>query len=383
MKKVAKVFLIVGLALTLGGAILGAVGLVWHSAEVDAGMYDGKYITRQGTTFKLRSVVDEDRKVEEPYQSLYMSVDIFQVTVLPSEDGTTHVHAKNVPEGFLNLEVHDGTLVLSQNSTDWGPFSMDGFFTSLYDLKPEITLYLPEQQLEDVTLWASTSDILWKTSMFADSVNLDIGVGDMEIQELRAEDARLNSSAGNLLVSGGEVRKLHAIGESGTMDLRALHVDEAVFDAGVGDIQITDCEFDRLEYDGDIGRTQMENVSVQTMADIRADIGDFEGRNVSLNNAKIEASVGQLTLEGELLGECSVKQDIGDVHLTLAKDVPLAVNVASVDLGQIRVEGSNGGETIYGDGLPMTVNGGFLNDSQAENSLTVRGGIGNMRIEFK
>lgn len=135
---------------------------------------------------------------------------------------------------------------------------------------------------------------------------------------------------------------------AGKITIEALHTQDLIVSAGAGDVYGSHVVADEVSIDGGVGNVNLTDISFR--------------------NADLNCGVGNLKIEGELLGDNKIECGVGDVDLELeGNEEDYDLNVDS-GVGTVRVNDEK-------------ISGRYNNDN-ADNSIDINGGIGNVRIKF-
>ena len=144
--------------------------------------------------------------------------------------------------------------------------------------------------------------------------------------------------------------------------------------SGVGELDIHDINVEKFNLSAGVGEVNIYDAKISKDAEIRAGVGEVNFKDSTVTNMDIKSGVGSFSFSGTALGKTSVKGGIGEVDLKIdgaEKDYDFDV---SAGLGEVIINGKKSKN--------------FLADRQksgsiAQNSITVKGGIGSIRIRFK
>jgi len=144
--------------------------------------------------------------------------------------------------------------------------------------------------------------------------------------------------------------------------------------SGVGELDIHDINVEKFNLSAGVGEVNIYDAKISKDAEIRAGVGEVNFKDSTVTNMDIKSGVGSFSFSGTAMGKTSVKGGIGEVDLKIdgaEKDYDFDV---SAGLGEVIINGKKSKN--------------FLADRQksgsiAQNSITVKGGIGSIRIRFK
>jgi len=144
--------------------------------------------------------------------------------------------------------------------------------------------------------------------------------------------------------------------------------------SGVGELDIHDINVEKFNLSAGVGEVNIYDAKISKDAEIKAGVGEVNFKDSTVTNMDIKSGVGSFSFSGTALGKTSVKGGIGEVDLKIngsEKDYDFDV---SAGLGEVIINGKKS-KTFLADRQKS--------GSIAQNSITVKGGIGSIRIRFK
>lgn len=185
---------------------------------------------------------------KEDIKNLYLDSDIGDIDVVVGNE--FKVVAQNVSESF-NCTLEGDTLNIIENKEGISNFKGNN---------TKITLYIP-------------NDVVFNT------VNLDLNVGDNNIQSLRTNKLNLNSGTGQIDIGYLEV------------------LENAIITSGVGELDIENSDINNLELEAGIGECDIRG-TLKGNTTIKADVGSINIRLNSFNNTTdkiiVEKGIGEI-----------------------------------------------------------------------------------------
>lgn len=144
--------------------------------------------------------------------------------------------------------------------------------------------------------------------------------------------------------------------------------------SGVGELNISKINVEKFNLAAGVGEVNIYDAKISKDAEIRAGVGEVNFKDSTVTNMDIKSGIGSFSFSGTALGKTSVKGGIGEVDLKIdgaEKDYDFDV---SAGLGEVIINGKKS-KTFLADRQKS--------GSIAQNSITVKGGIGSVRIRFK
>lgn len=174
------------------------------------------------------------------------------------------IDAKSVSENY-SCELDDkGTIIIRNKNTK-------SFVFSWFRRNSTIKIYIPKE-------------------LELKSVNLDLGVGDVKIQELAAKELIIDSGIGEIQLKDSKIMNLEA-------------------DFGIGDFKTEDCQMGNIQVENGIGDIRLNLIG---------DINDYEIEvDKGLGDSKINDENIKYYKEGEPIYEISCDSGIGDIKINI------------------------------------------------------------------
>lgn len=181
----------------------------------------------------------------------------------------------------LTVKQNDGVLKIENKK---------GFWNS-YNAAAKLTLYIPEgTEFRKATVKSGAGSVT-VDSLTADELKLDLGAGEVNINELSAKRrADIDSGAGKVTINGGSLADLDFDMGVGEVNLTSRLTGKCDFDMGVGSsklVLIGSSDDYRVDIDKGIGDVTVNDVKV-------ADGAVFGGGD---NRVEIDGGVGAITIK--------------------------------------------------------------------------------------
>ena len=148
-----------------------------------------------------------------------------------------------------------------------------------------------------------------------------------------------------------------------------IALDETKIETGAGKIDIEGLNTQSLYLELGAGDVYIKNVTVTQEAKIDGGVGRTELNSCKINNLKANLGMGEFVFSGKLTGKSEVDSGVGAININL---------LDSSENYTIDVDKGIGAVTLDGQKLEMDrVHG------TGENRLSVDGGVGEIKINFK
>lgn len=180
-----------------------------------------------------------------------------------SKDGSVYLESKNVRK-FQGYVDGDTLHVLATM----------GAGVSWFDKKSEVILYLPQ-------------------GYEFDEVEIDMGAGELEFDELRAKEAALEVGAGRILLNSVEAQELKGEVGAGQIELKDMTVGKLDVEVGMGEFKARGAVNSDAEVECSMGNVELE----------------LDGRQEDFNY-QLEGAMGSIQLGKESMGGFAQEKSI-------------------------------------------------------------------------
>ena len=213
----------VGLAVA---AVLVVAGLAVFAFAMNACHWD----------FTNLSTVEYETKtyeISEAFRNISIRADVADITFLPAEDGQCRVVCRETEYQSYQVAVSEGVLtVRERQEKKW--YERIGIFTET----PSITLYLPDAQVSNLALSASTGRVT-VCDVRCKNLTAEIDTGDITLKNVIAEEVLvITADTGDIRFDGCDAWEIFA--ETDTGDITGTLLSEKVFlaETDTGKIQV-------------------------------------------------------------------------------------------------------------------------------------------------
>lgn len=203
--------------------------------------------------------------------------------------------------------------------------------------------------------------------------NLEIKTGDSFKVETNNSKISFMDNNGNIKIKeenhGFFMNKNYASDLVIYIPENMIDFDEVKIETGAGKINIQSLNTQGLYLELGAGDVYIENLIVTKEAKIDGGVGKTEIKSCEINNLKANLGVGTFDLNGKLTGKSKVDSGVGAININLIDNLENYMIDVSKGLGSVTLDGNKiEMDRIYGTG---------------ENYLSVDGGIGEIKIDFK
>lgn len=136
---------------------------------------------------------------------------------------------------------------------------------------------------------------------------------------------------------------------------------------GIGDTFIIDLNVRDLDLNVGVGKTTVENLTVNNIAVIDGGVGKLSILDSDINKLDLNVGVGKTTISTKLSGDSTIDAGVGELNLTLTDELENYSIYTEKGIGSIRINGEEASnESTYGRGV---------------NKIRIHGGVGSIRVE--
>lgn len=119
------------------------------------------------------------------------------------------------------------------------------------------------------------------------------------------------------------------------MDFELSRLD---LNGGVGDVIIHDLKIDMLTINGGVGDINASGLSVDKFT-YKGGVGDFDMKSCTINTTKIDGGVGDVTIENSLLKDIDIDNGVGDIEIEIKGNIDDYSFDIDKGLGDIEING--------------------------------------------
>ena len=148
-----------------------------------------------------------------------------------------------------------------------------------------------------------------------------------------------------------------------------ISLDETKIETGAGKINIERLNTQSLYLELGAGDVYIKNLTVTKEAKIDGGVGRTELNSCEINNLKANLGMGEFVFSGKLTGKSEVDSGVGAININLLDSSENYTIDVSKGIGSVTLDGQKlEMDRVYGIG---------------ENHLSVDGGVGEIKINFK
>ncbi len=299
MKKSTKIALILAIVLILVG------GALFAGASMAAGWnYEA---------LKYESYEMNKYQYEEEVQNITLKTDTANVRFYPSSDGELRVECYEHTKAKHTVSVAGDTLSIElQNTRKW----YDHIGISFQS--PEITVYLPKENYDTLTVRTTTGDTLIKNDLEFQNIEINQSTGRVNCYASAAERMKIRTSTGEIHLKDGKIGALELEVSTGDSTLENITCKSLESVGSTGDVTLKNTVADEaFSIKRSTGRIRFWDCDAAELF-IKTDTGDVRGTLLSEKIFFTETDTGSVTTPKTMSGgKCEIITDTGDIYIEI------------------------------------------------------------------
>lgn len=251
-----------------------------------------------------------DKKFGKDVSRVSIDIDIGELTILKSTDGSAKLVCENAERDRLKLDDKNGLDIKYSPSIRKGFVNLDFGFSNRFmkETAARFTLYLPDDKLDSIEIMSS--------------------LGAVEINGFNTDTVKIECRCGETKISGCEINEL-------------------TLDNDLGSVEISECSINGSYIEASCGSVSLDGIEHTGTAEIVCDLGSIKLEKCTFDYLKAENSCGDIKANKCAITKgADISLDLGDAKLSLIGD-DYDVR-ASVDLGDLSINGKNASEAPSG-----------------------------------
>lgn len=305
MNKKIKIWLIVAVSFMLIGGIIfvGAMSMLnWNFMGINTTKYE-----------------TNETIINDSFKNISINTNTSDIIFLKSSDQNCKVDCFEHKKEKHIISVQNETLIIEINNTrKWYDYIQFFSFNT-----PKITVYLPQEKYETLSVKVSTGDIKIPSEFQFDNVDVKASTGDVQYNAATTGNVKINLSTGRINIENADIGNMNLKTTTGNINVKSV-----------------DCS-GKIEAKVSTGKVELTNVKCESLIS-NGNTGDIKLTNtIAANDFNITRSTGDIKLIACDAGEIFITTDTGDVSGTLLTD---KVFICKTDTGDIDVpKTTNGG----------------------------------------
>ena len=299
MRKHTKIWLVVAAVLVLGGSILcvtAAASGSWDFGDFSTGSYE-----------------TNTHPVNDTFRSISIQTDTADIDFLPAQDGLCAVVCREPEKARHTVFVDGGTLtVREEDQREW--YDYIGIFSG----SAKITVYLPEEAYETLTVRDHTGDVRIPKDFRFQSMDITVTTGDVENYASAAETVKIHTSTGSIAVDGVSAGRLDLSVSTGKTEVTDTACETLISDGGTGRITLKNViATDSISITRGTGDVRFVACDAEEIT-VRTGTGDVTGTFLTGKNFDVHTNTGRARYPKDSTGgKCQVSTSTGDIELSI------------------------------------------------------------------
>lgn len=217
MKKTNKIWLVLAIALIVGGGIL-FVGSI-YSLDFD--------LTKLSTQTYETNVYE----ISDDFENITIDVSATEVVFAPSDDGTCKVTCIDEEKLKHTAIVGDGTLKISVTDTRKWYDHIGVFFE-----RKELTVYLPKEEYKLLSVTTSTGNVEIPEQFVFENITITGSTADVKCAAQVVDSVQMKTSTGNITLSGVDCKKIMIKTSTGYVCFEGCDADNISVKTSTGNV---------------------------------------------------------------------------------------------------------------------------------------------------
>lgn len=319
MSKRTKIWLITGISLVI-------IGLITFSAVMTSYRWD---FTKLSTV----KYISNTYQVTEAFESISIDTDTADIVFSDSDNSTCKVICYEQENVKHTVTVQDGTLTVSEvDKRKW--YEHIGIAIE----SPKITVYLPSNEYNALSIKSSTGDIELPENFSFTSIDILTSTGDVKDYASASGSIKIKTDTGDISADNISANALEFSVATGKIVANTVTcAGDFKIKVSTGGTQLTDIKCNSLISSGSTGNISLKNVIANERFDIERSTGNVRFDSCDAAEIFVNTDTGNVT--GNLLsekvfiaesdtgninvpktstgGRCEITTDTGDIRIIL------------------------------------------------------------------
>ena len=261
--------------------------------------------------------------ITDSFKDILLSVDTADIVFLKSSDGKCKIECYEEANGKHTATVENNTLNIKVNEKKW--------YQHLFNFgTPKLTIYLPENVYNNMSITADTSDIEIPKDFFFNSIDIDLSTGDVKNYASAKENIKIKASTGDVQSYGSAEEGINITTSTGDITVDNISSAQISLTASTGKITASKINCSgRFETEVDTGKTILTDVKCESLNSVGT-TGKINLTNVIANEKiYIERDTGDVEFDRMDAGEIFIETSTGDVKGSLLSDKIFIVDTST------------------------------------------------------
>ena len=282
---------------------------------------------------KLSTVkyVTNTYEVLENFHKITINADTEEISFVLSEDENCRVICLEEENDPHKVIVNDDNMIIERKNRNGKHFNMGITLES-----PTITVYLPSEFYEELTVISDTGDVSIPAEFSFGKISITLDSGDVTCGSSVKNDIYIKTDTGNIAVTDLSASDLELATDTGGIEASGIVLSgDMIIGNGTGITVLNNISCKNLASNGDTGNLRLTNVIAAGEFQIERDTGDVEFNGCDASAIFVRTKTGNVS--GTLLndmafitqtdtgnvdvpktitgGRCEISTDTGDIHI--------------------------------------------------------------------
>lgn len=292
-------------------------------------------------------------EIADHFNSISISSETADINFVPTDSEIASVvcldnkkmpHEVGVKDGILNITIND--------ERKW--YDHITLFSSI---NPTITVYLPDDTYEALSIDSDTSDVKIPGEFTFDNISIELSTGDVtclasandfikvnastgdvHISDATAEDVSISISTGDVNITRCTFASLNAKTSTGDHCISELSIaGDLTANVSTGFVAINNVSCNNFTSNGSTGDICIENLNASNRFTVERSTGDIELEGCIAGHLNVKASTGDVELDRSDASEIYIKTSTGNVEGSLLTS---KIFITRTNTGKVRVPAS-------------------------------------------
>lgn len=320
MKKIGKIFTLIGVLLVIVGSIIFIKALGDNNWSFES-LNSSRLVE---TTFDFNDDIND----------ILIDSDTSDIKISKSNDGINKVVCKGPEKLIHQVTLENRTLkIITHNTSKW--------YENLFTIgNYSITLYLVDTEFNSLTIDESTGDINILEGFTFNSMDIEASTGDLKISSCKINSLDIDLSTGDVTLKNIASNNIDIEVSTGTVEGEELDCKENLFiKVSTGKTTLNNSKSKNFTSSGSTGDLYINNYIVEEKINIKRNTGDVIFVKMDAQEICIKTSTGRVsgtlcsdkiffieTNTGKKVypqttsgGKCEITTDTGDIVIQIEK----------------------------------------------------------------
>ena len=270
--------------------------------------------------------------VKENFQNIDIKADTEKITFIRSEDDTCKVVCLEEKEEPHQVVVQNDTLTIEpQSRKSWSLFHLN-----LTSESPEITVYLPDDTYQELSVDADTGHVTIPEAFTFDSIHVILSTGDIDCLASAKNNISFKTDTGHITVTDVTTAGMDLTSDTGRMELSGLDISgDLMVKESTGSVTMEHVTCSNLTSDGSTGKLTLTDVLARGEFRLERDTGNIEFDGCDAEAIYVKTATGNVT--GTLLSDKVFLTDTDTGSVDVPKTISGGRCEITTDTGDIRI----------------------------------------------